>query len=375
MATVVVNPGFNRGSFSAGGLGYAQPPLARDAPWNVQRQINEIQTRIDDLSQNPWQHLLFWEVPYKVKDGLDVLFKTPFLYQVPTVDRRAGVAVPTRLWYPDALHSGVPEKVESAKHLIPFLVTQAREHYDAASHAVISTLSRPVLHFYGAEALARVISTSLFGVCPRSDRTHGLTATPSQPELISWKQHGVFGRFYQAVRADTLYNRQASFLGRYPERPWSPPEVHVDDCLAALHLTPSRFAVGVVPLASCRRHEHPEVLALPQIVLEYLVLYYCSIMARYHHVEWQTLLEGDSPRSLPIRQALAQVPKDFVNDVVQYLPTVASPVLREFPRPRPEWTEDWNLNYWRQPSQAEIGLDNTPGLPPALGFLDEWQPG
>lgn len=346
-------------------------------PWSLRVEIDEVRAEIRNLSSNPWQHLLFWEVPYKVADGLKVLFRTPFYHQGATFDPHGGirgpVSVPTRLWYPEALHSGVPERVEPVTTLIPFLVTQAREHYAAARYAVISGLSRPILHFYAAEALALAVSTSLFGVRPQADQTHGLKADPKHPELITWKQHGMFARFYQSVRADTLYNFEPRFLGKCPERPWSPPQINVDDCLAALGLTPSRFAQGVVPLVSSPRDES-EVLVLPPIVLEYLVLYYFSIMARYHPAGWQTLLQGNSERSLPIRQALAQVPDAFVNDLLQFLPVAESPVQKQWFHPQPEWTEDWDLTQWAEPSQAEL-IPELLDHPSAFGFLDEWQPG
>lgn len=380
MIMTVKNPGWNRGHHPASRAAVRSVGIhGLDATLMVQRELADLRADVDRLARDPWQDLLPWEVTHNVGAGLKTLFMTPYYSQGPTLGNLDGVAVPTRLWYPDALHSGDSDRVEQAARTIPFLLRQAREHYAAAGLSSISDLSRPVLHFYGAEALAGAVATSLFGVWPgrdRRDRQHGLSADYAHPEMIILQPRGLFTRFYRAVRSDTLYNCHAGFLGRSSDHPRLLPRVHVDRCLAALGYTESLFARGVVPLAPSQDQKTPDldVLVLPDAVLEYLVLYYCSIMARYHQVDWQTILQGDSERTLPIRRALAVAPGAFVGHLAQFLPTSRALVyFNQVVRTGPEWTSSWDLSCWKEPEQSELLVD-IPPHPSSYGFLNEWQP-
>lgn len=290
------------------------------------------------------------------------------------MERLEGVAVPIRLWYPNALGSDQPDAIDKMTEEIPALVRQAREFYRAANSSEVTDVSRPVLQFYAAEALANAIAHSVF-TTTEVYKSHGLEAAQC-PEVVTLHMNkaGVFPALYKAVRADLLSCQHPRFLGsKRPRRKDAPnPKVHVDDCLASLGYAGSKFVEGVVPLAQSRDSSEPEVLLLPTLIVQYLVLFYFSIMARYHTVAWQRLLRGDDARSLPIRTALASLPRAFVIEAANYLPTSVPSYMLTYGQRELQWTEKWTLDDWSQPSGLDEQSDQTVRL--RFAQFDEWMP-
>lgn len=88
--------------------------------------------------------------------------------------------VPARVLYPYAFRSSEKERIQRSARYIAAMVRQAREFYTGADAAGVTDLSRPVLYFYGALALARAavahVQQRPLLVAP-SDELH-LLATP-----------------------------------------------------------------------------------------------------------------------------------------------------------------------------------------------------
>lgn len=68
-----------------------------------------------------------------------------------------------------------------------------------------------------------------------------------------------------------------------------------------------------------------------RIIAQYMLLYYFSVLVRYHSLEWQRLLEGVSePEGNVFRVALEQVASDYLQEITSFLP-------------RPDEGERWNV--------------------------------
>lgn len=370
----VVNPGFDRTTspFEPMAPSFYRTSVP-DEVVSLDGRVLALEKRLSAVEgSDPWLELLFWETPHDVECGLHYLLTQPYYY---SRKNSGDVAVPTRLWFPHALNPNTEPgvlKLKCARDLIAALVRQAREYYRAATAGDVTDLSRPVLYFYGAEALAEALGVSLFGPGLGQDQKHGLTTGKGRVprEVVLWMERGVFPRFYQAVRTDIAYNKSPQFTGNVQR---SSPKVcvHVDDCLAALGLRPTDFAPNVVPLASGSDSDDPGVVMAPPIVWQYIALYYFSIMARYHTLEWQALLGGDGPRTLPIRKALAVLPHGFVREVLQYLPR--TPGLYPLPplQGHLTWTASYGLGEWKPPTPTAL-LATPVAMRYQFGPFEEW---
>src|SRR5260370_33008552 len=98
--------------------------------------------------------------------------------------------VQTRMLDPDALHSRSMGRIKLAGDRIAALVRQARELYMAAETRGVTDLSRPLLYFYGAAALAKAATTALFGA-ENPEKGHGLSTNPGaqgvESGIIAWQ--------------------------------------------------------------------------------------------------------------------------------------------------------------------------------------------
>lgn len=213
----------------------------------------------------------------------------------------------------------------------------------------MSEPTRPILFYYGALALAQAASVALFGV-PTQPLQHGLSAelgpgyqdAPSWPTVIAWWQSGHFARLYRTVRWDGAFpdkqsrNKLRRFhileclrwlkapFGVIPEPFPASPSDSAD--VRALHLLP--FGDGSRPYASVDMPLDTPMLEVPRIAIQHMVLYYFSILARYHAASWQDLLEGrNRMEGFPFRAAAQSIPLAYVRSVVQLLPLPGDSVL------------------------------------------------
>ena len=326
----ILNPGFNR--FGT----YKEP--SNDC---------ENGSHLNGSGFSPWEHLLRWESPLVGRAALKALHDVPYIaHSTWHGNDHTETYLAARDVYPTALNPADDESIERAADSIAANVRQAREAYGAAEN--VSEHTRPILFFYGALALAQAASTALLGV-PQKSLRHGLTAqvgpgyghAPLWPTVITWFQSGYFGRLYLTARWDKLpFNDSGSSriegfhileclrwlcypLGVIAE-PFPMRTTDSADVRAArlLPFSPS------LPFGSVGMPLDIGLYEAPRIAVQYTVLYYFSILARYHAASWQDLLQGrNQPEGFPFRAAAMSVPHDFLASLVQLLPLPGTSVL------------------------------------------------
>jgi YaaC-like protein len=330
----VVNPGFDRDSLTT--------------PSTPPRQTGFFSQPVTDLwPENPWARLQWWESPLQAQEGITALCANPFVSLKGFNESRG--YVPTQLLYADALRASQLDRVERAAKCIAANIRQAREQYVAAQSAAVTELSRPLNYYYGALSLAKAATAALFGT-EHVEAAHGLghEAGPSDrcpdratwPTVITWQRQGAFPMLYLAARWDTVFERwgKLGFNGR--------PKFHVLECIRFLGyewgtLPPTGFSRPGTLVVGRREMEKrlllyredgslfmrrntpltATVFELPNVLVQFMLLYYFSVMARYHIETWQELLGGATDREgYVFRYAHEEAAQDFAREIARMLP-------------------------------------------------------
>jgi hypothetical protein len=368
----VLNPGFDRDGVSSP----AHP--AREA-------LYLRHTAQGFLREDWWLRLPWWESPLGAEEGIRAICARPFLHIVSADGRET--YVPTQRLYPGALQATDDPRIEQAARSVAAYMRQGRELYMAAESAGVTDLSRPILYYYGALAYAKAATMTLFGADAFHDRNrHGLSAHTgpttnhrdgtSWPTIIKWHEQGVFSRFYQAARWDEVWQKRAKLATSHS------PQLHVLECIRYLGgewgtLRPTgfdrpRYATTAeqprYPREQCLLAYQPgqtmfmthetspsaSVFQLPMVLVRFMLLYYFSMVARYHAAEWQELLGGATePEGQVFRFAFEDAAHYFVREIVELLPypderNVQPPEEVLPPDPSPP---DWLLNWYQWPEE------------------------
>lgn len=339
----VLNPGQNR-EVAINWFRYGHP-FHKDAGQAALEQL--------DSMRDPWLDLAFWESTYQVKEGIASLCRQPFFRANQGGDPEKWV--PTRLLYPNALTTKNKTEVSNAVEQITASVRQGREYYLAAQS--VSEEARPTLYYYSAMMLARATVMAFLGVNElEKNRSHGLSVrspsdTDSWPQLVGWDTRGNFVALYRTVRWDTLF-------GVEPPKKTDLPQFHIMECLRRLNKmtwgdevswadsTHSTSSLSTLMKAWDPLEQTPylrpeevsmrRIYDIPDILVELMVLYYFSIVARYHPVTWQKLLAGDYKEGYFLRKTASYIYFEFVRHILELLPT---PRKEDFLK-QVEWVND-----------------------------------
>ncbi len=379
----VLNPGWNR----------EDVPLVSTPP-----RGNFFGTRVwgDD---SPWAQLQWWESPLQARQGVVWLARRPFL-ELTNRDTGEQCIVPTRMLYPDALRSRSKGRIKLAGDRIAALVRQARELYMAAETRGVTDLSRPLLYFYGAAALAKAATTTLFGA-ENPEKGHGLSTEPGaqgvEAGIIKWQARGTFAMFCRTTRTDDIYGATVNDPKVWSSDPTNASlRFHALECIRALGydwglLPPAIASSNSVNLGGAelrgncllphRRGDsdvymtpnaplNRPVVQVTRVIVQYMLLYYFSMLARYEAGTWQTLLEGrDSEEGYVYRAAVDRVAYDFAWDMVALFPS-APPRASVSGQQRQWCTQPPTLAIWFHPPSE---LQSAPTyIIPAVPPLEEW---
>ncbi len=354
-------------------------------------------------ADDPWETLQWWESPWQARAGIKMLARRPFVHLGRSDMAQRELLVPARMLYPYALRTSEDNRIERAAGTIAAVVRQAREMYTAAQAAGVTDLGRPLLYFYGALALAKAATAALFGA-DALERTHGLGTEraptisdnePGWPTLIEWQGRGHFPMLYRAARWDDLY------ACCYPDSRWhgrpalDPPlRFHILECIRALQypwgtlpstglaapgtslfdaqmrpglLLPYRdradmYMTRETPIATL-------LVQVPRVVVQYMLLYYFSILARYHPAEWQRLLAADrEPEGYIFRVVAERVAHDYADEIARLLPNTP----RSWSFAPEEWAADRPaLDDWFTPPSEVVGTTAQVHFP--VYSLGEWE--
>jgi hypothetical protein len=348
---------------------------------------------------DPWAKLQWWESTLQARQGVVWLARRPFL-ELTNRDTGEDCITPTRMLYPYALRSGDEEPVARAGNRIAALVRQARELYMAAETRVVTDLSRPLLYFYGAVALAKAATTTLFGA-DNTEKGHGLTskldAEGVESGIIAWRAQGTFPMFYRATRTDDSYRARVDDSNVWLRDPTNASlRFHALECVRALGynwgllppavqspkgvnvgnseergncLLPYRRGDGEPYMNSNTSLDRP-VVEVPRVVVQYMLLYYVSMLARYETARWQTLLEGrENEEGYVFRAAMDRVAYDFACDMVALFPS--EPPRASVSGPQREWcSQPPTHDDWYRPPRV---VRNAPTyVLPVVPPLEEW---
>ncbi len=349
--------------------------------------------KLEEMSYNDaWTKLQWWESEWQARKGIQELCRNPFLrlynQNLPDV-----AIVPTRVLYPDALHSSQEARIEESARYVVATVRQAREYYAAATAIGVTDLSRPVLYFYGALSLARAAVVALRGI-GAVENMHGLEIKDgpsirdqqehSWPTLIKWQNRGEFAAFYRVARWDTMYAASS--------RPVLP-SFHILECLRMLECNwgslppainkPSYYMYDAQRLRglllpyeegkSIYLTQHSELLErqfcqVPNIIVQYMVLRYFADLARYHPLSWQTLLEGAKyPEGYVFRVALESTARAYIIEGASLLPSSGQYVTVA---PREWYDRKPSIDEWYQTPRV---LTGHPTMTTSRYVLEEWE--
>ncbi len=310
--------------------------------WAWRRSPFKPDTGLDALEQlesmkDPWLDLAFWESTYQAREGIESMCRRAY-FQMDAFSEPAQW-VPTRLLYPHAVTTRKGDDLNSAVAYVTAAVRQGREYYTAA-HAV-SEEARPTLYYYSALMLAQAAVGALLGLDElETNRGHGLSVNghprlAAWPQLVTWQRRGNFVSLYRIVRWDTQFG-----LGT-PKKSVAFPQFHVMECLRRLnkvtwgdevkwaqageHSGLNRLMAVwdetvISPYLRFEDVGQRDIYDVPDILVELMVLYYFSIVARYHPVAWQRLLAGEIAEGYFIRRAADEVYGSFIRHVKELLP-------------------------------------------------------
>jgi hypothetical protein len=280
---------------------------------------------------DPWSHFLIWESDWHARLGITKLRQAPFV----SWERfRTGRRVLS-------LEQICPEEsnerqasFEEDVRFVTAAIRQSKEYYQAG--LTVSELTRPTLMFYSALMLTQALTVALFG-SPylKRQKGHGLVTklsegTPaSWPEILTWQARGDFVALYHATRWDGYW------VSRQTSNPW--PQFHILECLRSVGIVDSqKFLRGPYQLdhllwsydpaqtdilpGTVRHVTQTPVFEVPRIAVLFMIVFWLGVMARYHPVSWQQLLVGSDPEGYYCRQALEDVPAQFVQAMQEALP-------------------------------------------------------
>ena len=121
------------------------------------------------------------------------------------------------------------------------------------------------------------------------------------------------------------------WVSRQTSNPW--PQFHILECLLSVgivvsqkflrvpyqldHLLWSYDPAQTDILPGTVRHvtQTPE-FEVPRIAVLFMIVFWLGVITRYHPVSWQQLLAGSEPEGYNFRQALEDVPVQFVKATV-----------------------------------------------------------
>lgn len=313
-----------------------------------------------EAERDPWPELAVWESSYQTEHAMRDLCAQPyFLMWGVTGPSEHDAWVATRRLYDTALTQDDPRLLDAVR-LVTAAVRQAREYDHAAQH--VSEFTRPTLHYYAALMLARAVAVAVLGPNEFGPKIpHGLGVRwPSTedvsdpwPAVIEWHRPGSFSSFYRALRWDAWSSeesKQHADIG-----------FHILETLRRLGYAvgpgallwvdgtggPSRQRLLMMkptpalhpPYFHASHVSHADELLffdLPDPVVELMVLYHFSILARYHPVIWAQLLAGEDAHGYLFRRAASEVYQRFIRHIAEQL-TPPDPAAR-YARP-PQWVE------------------------------------
>ncbi len=307
--------------------------------------------------EDPWPELARWESDHHVRASIRQLCSYRYLVVPdPSSPETRDLWVPTRMLYPTALRCE-DGRINDAAALVVLAVRQARE-YDKAAKQVSET-ARPTLYYYAALMLARAVAIAVLGPDEfKASAQHGLNVPSGteEPFQIKWQAKGAFPALYRAVRWDVCYG----------ERPRvSPPvaaQFHIVECLRRLGYAVGHDALawadgtGAIGVQRLLMADDPQTVAgrapffdadhlpnagtlwffdVPDIVVEFMVLYYYSILARYHPLAWRNVLAGTDEHGYLFRRSSNEVYIRYVQHVEEQL---TGPAPGPYVRPQ-EWID------------------------------------
>jgi hypothetical protein len=364
----VANPGLDREV----GKGTSPPVMALVQEWEA-----------------PWHGLVYWESEYQATQGLISLQRRPFL----VLDQYATTGmvfwVPTRMLYPNAPTSTDQDYLKWATHYVTAAVQQAHEFARAAKQ--VSEMAQPPLLFYSAEMLARAVVAAVLGPDElKTQSNHGIEAV-RQPSgelrgCIKWQRRGIFPALYRTVRWDVMYGHLATTGHRRPQ-------FHVLECLRRLEIVQWPDSVRWNDHQVWAHHkrllrawddQRPDdyylksavvnqesLFDVPDVIVEFTVLYYLGMLARYHPARWRDLLAGRSPEGFYLRQAAETLFPRFIRHIADLLPTQSPAEKTFYPT---AWVEQLPSFEDLQPDLQGLRAHGSALEIAKYPAPDEWQP-
>jgi hypothetical protein len=128
------------------------------------------------LQPDTWPRLQWWESPLQAEAGIKALYTKPFLHVRRENEQECYVAAQT-LYPAESLRPDESERINQAARSVSASMRQAREMYTAAGAAGVTDVSRSLLYYYGALALVKAVTSTVFGATAGQGR-HGLTCEP-----------------------------------------------------------------------------------------------------------------------------------------------------------------------------------------------------
>lgn len=261
----------------------------------------------------------------------------------------------------------IEKPIETAKNLA-FTMRAAREYYEAAES--VTTLTHPLLLFYGMTALSKVLFTATHAKESPS-RGHGLHEIEEWTGAFSEfsvriQKDGTFPQFHGCFDKETLENTEFSLkelLSLIPEVKVGFETVY-DEKSRALKIIRVRHGIAIVdselqkyrdlanlisqiPKIHGRYHKeyqelqdriclwsvnheaedpvvravsgeeylvlplrkHTRIIALPQMSTHFLIMYLLGMLSRYHLKEWSEIIKGEETGEIYMVQKFLEVTK------------------------------------------------------------------
>lgn len=310
-------------------------------------------------TRDPWPDLAMWESTHQTQQAIRDLCAQPyFLLWGVSGATEHDWWVATRRLYGTALTQDDP-RVSDAVQLVTAAVRHAREYDQAAQH--VSEGTRPTLHYYAAMMLARAVAIAVLGPAEFGPKIHhGLSVPwPNDPPVsvpwpayIQWHRRGAFASFSRALRWDAWSSTDRSLPS---------PTFHILEALRRLGYAVGPGAQfwddgmgGITRQRLLLMQQNPPLnppyfhashvahagnvtfFDVPDAVVELMVLYYFSILARYHPVVWARLLAGEDAQGYLFRRSASEIYRRFIRHVATQL-TPPDPTAK-YARP-PVWVD------------------------------------
>ena len=286
-----------------------------------------------DALDDPWRHFLMWESEWHAREAIDLLRQMPHVTwgRFRTEARTLSLE---QIW---------PQLAQERKctlnedvRFVTAAIRQAKEYYQAG--LTISELTRPALLYYSALMLSQAAVVAIYGTgFVIKQKGHGLKVDPKQvgknfegssaewPTYIEWQKSGDFVTLYRRLRWDQFW-----------QNPMPPKRFHILECLRSVGIIDSSELLRCPSLRHLLWSDNPEntqifpqtiehvvntpCFEMPRLAVLWMILFWLSVMSRYHPVRWQYLLAGHTQESYYFRQALHDVPREFVRSMHETLP-------------------------------------------------------